>query len=308
MGELGFEFAPLGFVVSLDPGFDGGEHAHDFFFADFHGAAEGVVGSAVGPGGLEEGFVAEEEASGLRPADALATAVGDGCGATAEVDVGDGENFGGGINEDWDVVFLRDGGDSGCAEGAVVFGAGEDVDHGRAAVDGGLELSDVADLDDLDAKHADAVIVLIAGVGGDDDFVAEAGKIGEALHALRVEAGNGGGGEVGEAGAAAVGDDGPGGLGDFGDAAASTFHEFVEVDVMAGGFGHCLLYFWKGLRAGDDGEGAPGVDDGADTDGFIEGGAEFEWGGFGCLGGGEEATGAEEVATRGEGIPESHIH
>ncbi len=62
---------------------------------------------------------------------------------------------------------------------------------------------------------------------------------------------------------------------------------------MAGGFGHGLLYFWKGLRAGDDGEGTAGVDDGADADGFIESGAEFQRGGFGCLGCGEEATSTE---------------
>ncbi len=156
-----------------------------------------MVGSAVGPGGLQEGFIAEEEASGLRATDALATTVGDGSCATAEVDVGDGEDFGGGIDEHGHVVLFCDGGDGGCAEGAIVFGAGEDVDQGSAAVDGGFELGDIADLDDFDAEHADAVIVLVAGVGGDDDFVAEAGEIGEALHALWIEAGDGGGGEVG---------------------------------------------------------------------------------------------------------------
>ena len=76
--EPGFPLRPFGLVVALDPHLHGGQHAHDFFFADFHGASEGVVRRAVDPGSLQQALVAEQQAGGLRTADALAAAVGHG--------------------------------------------------------------------------------------------------------------------------------------------------------------------------------------------------------------------------------------
>jgi len=69
---------PFGIVIALLPHLDRGEHAHDLFFADFERPAEGVMRSAVGPGGFKEVPVAQKQAGGLGSADALAAAISNG--------------------------------------------------------------------------------------------------------------------------------------------------------------------------------------------------------------------------------------
>ena len=88
-----------------------------------------------------------------------------------------------------------------------------------------------------------------------------------------------GGGAMRNGGAAAGGDDAPLGAGQLGQALADAFHQLVHVDEAARGQVHGALHFGKGLRAGDDGERAAGVDDGPHADGAVHIGAEIERGG-----------------------------
>ena len=131
-------------------------------------------------------LLAEQQSGGLRSADAFAAAVGHGVGAALQVDIRlERQDLGRGIHQHGDIVAAGGLGDHARAERAVVAGPGQDVDHGGALVERGFELGLVLHHDELDAQHADGMVVDVVRVGGDDDFVLQAGEVGEALHALR---------------------------------------------------------------------------------------------------------------------------
>ena len=60
------------------------------------------------------------------------------------------------------------------AERPIVARPGQNIDHRRAFVEGRFELGRVVHFDDLYAHHADGVIIDIARVFRNDDFVLEA--------------------------------------------------------------------------------------------------------------------------------------
>lgn len=305
MVEAPSPLGPFGFVVAFEPHFDGHQHADGFFLADFHGASEAVVGRAVDPGGANKILFAEEYPGGLGAAHALAAAVGDEGGTGLEVNVGDGEAFGGGVDKDGDIALAGEFADyfRGQRAGFGV-GAGEDVDHGGFRSEGGFEFFDGAGFDDGGTDGADGGVVNVSGVIGDDDFgFGEAFEVGDADVEIGVAAGDTGRGGVGDGGGAATGDHAPFGLREFGETGPDAGHEFINVNVVLGGFGHGPADFGEHRGAANDCERAAGVDEGFDADGLIDGGAELEagGGGGGCLRGkqaGEEAEGgsAKHVA------------
>ena len=187
-----------------------------------------------------------------------------------------GEDFGRGIHQHGDVPAAGSLGHHARSQRSVVARSAEDVAQGGAFVEGRFEFGLVVDDDQFDAQHADGVIVDVVRVGRKDGFALQAGKVRETLHALRIAAGDGGGGEMRNGGAAARGDDAPLGAGQLGEALADAIHQLVHVDETARGLVHGALDFGKRLRAGDDGERAAGVDDGPYADGAIHIGAELE--------------------------------
>ena len=157
-------------------------------------------GRAVDPGGLKQALLAEQHAGSLRTADALAAAIGHGVCAAREVNVGlQGQHLGRRIHHQRDVAAPRRLGDHARAERTLVARTGQDVAHGGTLVEGRFQLGLVLHDDQFHAQHADGVIVDIVRVGRNDDFALQAGEVGQLLHALRIAAGDGGGGEVGEA-------------------------------------------------------------------------------------------------------------
>ena len=68
---------PFGLVVALDPHLDRHQHADRFFLADLHRPGVAVMRRAVDPRGLHQILAAEQQARGLRTAQALAAAVAD---------------------------------------------------------------------------------------------------------------------------------------------------------------------------------------------------------------------------------------
>ncbi len=166
-----FPLGPLRLVIALDPHLHGGEHPHDLFFADFHGASESVVRRTVDPGSLKQTLVAEKKAGGLRSADALAAAVGDGMGAALEVNVGlHGEDFGRGIHQHGDVPAPGRLGDHTRSQRSVIARSAEDVAHGGSFVESRFQLGLVMYDDQFDAQHANGVIVHVVRIGRKDGF------------------------------------------------------------------------------------------------------------------------------------------
>ena len=97
--EPGHPALPLRLVVALHPHLDRHQHADRLFLADLHGAGEAVVGRAVDPGRPHQVLAAEEQARGLRAAQALAAAVAHEVGAGLQVHVGHGQDLGGGVHQ-----------------------------------------------------------------------------------------------------------------------------------------------------------------------------------------------------------------
>ena len=245
----------------------------------------------------------EQQSGGLRTANAFAAAIGHGRGAARQVNIGlDGEDFGRGIHQHGDVSAAGRLGNHLSAQRPVVARSGQNVAHGRTLVEGGFEFGLILHDDEFDAQHADGVIVDLVRVGWNDGFVLQSGKVGEALHAFRIAAGDGGGGEVSNRGAATGGHDSPLGAGDLGQALADAIHQLVHVDEAARRLVHGALDFGKSLRSGDDRERPACIDHGAHTDGAIHVGADFERGRHRLpdaaaegLGGGEQSALAEQI-------------
>ena len=99
---------PVGVVIALHPRLDGRQHAERFLAADLVVAARTVVRRAGLPRRHQEVLAAEEQAGALRPADRFAAAVGDDRRAFLEVHVRDRQHLGGRIDQDRDVLRLRD--------------------------------------------------------------------------------------------------------------------------------------------------------------------------------------------------------
>ena len=263
---------PFGIVVTLEPHFDGHQHTHGLFLADLEGAGEAVVGRAVDPGGLNEVLAAEQQAGGLRTANALTAAIGDQRGTLGQVDVGHGEDFGGGVDKDRDVALLGHVADHlGGKRAALGIGSSENVDHGGARTEGRVKFLDGAGFDDTRADRADGGIVDVARMARDDDFVlGKAGEIGQADVEVGVAAGDASGSGVRDGGGAAAGHHAELGLGEFSEARANAGHHLIDVYVMLSGLSHRRANLGQHGAAADDGEGAAGVDERLDSDGFVE--------------------------------------
>src|SRR5690348_14446394 len=186
------------------------------------------------------------------------------------MDVGDGEDFGRGIDDDRYVVPLGGFRNNFRAERPFVAWSGQDIDQRGAFVEGLFQLVRIVDLNDRYTKHANGVIVDVARIFRDDDFVFQPRKIGHALHALGIRARNTSRGEMRQGGAAAGSDNAPGSFGQLGKLLADAGHQLVHLDIAARGLVHGLFHFRKRLRARNDREGAARIDHGLYADRSID--------------------------------------
>ena len=77
-------------------------------------------------------------------------------------------------------------------------------------------------------------------------------------------------------GSASGGHDAPLGLGQLGEALADAVHQLIQMNVVAGSLVHGALHFRKRLRARDNGERSPAIDDWPDANRFIDVRADLE--------------------------------
>jgi hypothetical protein len=240
-----------------------------------------VVGRALDPGRPDEVLAPEEQAGALRAAEALAAAVADEVGPGLEVDVRDGEDLGGGVDEDRNAPGPRPHADGAGVERALVDpGTGEDVHHGRAGAEGGLQLGHGRNIDDPHPRRTHRRVVDVAGVPRDDDLVPrKAPQIGQAHVEVGVAPGEAGGGGVLERRRAAGGDDPPLRPGQLGQALPDALGQLVEVDVVPGRGLHGLAHLGEHERAAEDGVGPAGVDDRAHADRLVDARTDLEAGG-----------------------------
>jgi hypothetical protein len=106
--EPGEPRLPLGGMIALHPRFDRRQHAQRFLAANFIVPARAMVRRAGLPRGLEDVFAAEQKTRALRSADGLAAAVGDDRCPALQMHVGNGQDLGGRIDEDWNVPGASD--------------------------------------------------------------------------------------------------------------------------------------------------------------------------------------------------------
>ena len=238
------------------------------------------MGRAVHPGRFHEVLAAEEQAGGLRPAQALAAAVGHERRAVLQVDVGHGQDLGRGVDEHRHVPGLGHGGDGLRVEGALVgFGAGQDVHERGLRAEGRVQLRGCRHLDDPDADRAQRRVVDVARVLGDDDLVSgEAGQVGDADVQIGVAARDARRRRVRERGGAADGDQAPFGLGQLRQTGADGLGQLVQVHVVLGGRGHGLPHLGQHRRSTEDRVRAPCVDEGPHPDRLVDVGADAQAG------------------------------
>ena len=231
------------------------------------------MGGAGLPGRHEQVPAAEDEAGGLGAAHGLAAAVGHHRGAALQVHAGDGQVLGGGVGQDGDLPRPGDLGDHLQRQGLPGIGgrAGDDVDHGRVRVDGALHLLGGVDHHQLDADHAQGVVVGRArGAGQDHLGLVEAVEVGHPDQPLRTAAGDAGRGHVLEAGGAARRDQPPLGAGDRRQVPAHRLGQLVELREVAVGGVHGGHHLRQLHRAAEDGEGAAAVDDRLHADRLVD--------------------------------------
>ena len=141
------------------------------------------------------------------------------------------------------------------AQWTIVARPGQDVDHRRAFAERLFEIARLMHFDDLHAQHADGMIVNIARISRDDDFVLQSSRDREAAASVPdwrrrctrrcMCVMRGAHPAVTMPQSAPV-------------SSASrlpdAIHQFVHVHVAAGGFLHRVLHFRQRLRAADDRE------------------------------------------------------
>ncbi len=168
----------------------------------------------------------------LRAADAFATRVSDRRGAPLQVHVRNGQDFGGRIDKHRDVPLLGHLGDRLGSQRTFIAGTAENVDHRRTLGKRGFQLRPLFYFDDLDAHHANRMVVNIARIRRDDYFILQPGQVRKLLHPLRVESGDTGGGEVGDGRATARGYNSPWRLGQISQPLADAIHQLVHMNEM----------------------------------------------------------------------------
>ena len=239
------------------------------------------MGRAVHPGRAHEILAPEEQTARLRPAQALAAAVGDERRAVLQVHVRDGEDLGGRIDDNRNSLRLGQRSHDLQAQRALVDArARHDVDEGRSRAERGFELRDRRDFDHAQADGTDRRVVDIARVGRDDGFVP--GKTTEVRQPhvqIRVAAGHAGRGGERQPRRATVGDEAPLGSGEHGQTRADGFRELVEVHVLPCRRVHRRPHLRQHRRTADDGEGAAGVDERAHADRRVDVRARLKPGG-----------------------------
>ncbi len=170
--ERGRPALPLGVVVTLDPHLDSHQHPNRIFLADLERAREAMMRGAVDPRGAHEILAPEQQAAGLRTAQALAAAVADERRAVAQMHVGDRQDLGGGIDEHGNALGRRHRGNRLEIERTLVdAGPGHDVDERRARPERRLELGWRGHLDDAETNGANRGVVDVPRMCRDDGFI-----------------------------------------------------------------------------------------------------------------------------------------
>ena len=191
-------------------------------------------------------LAAGQDAARLRPQDVLAAAERDEVGALVDqrVQVLGRRQRHRRVDDDGQIVGMGDRHD--VRERQVRDGVVAEVEQGgRVRPDRLLELVGEwplgeADLDQLRACDAQQVVVVVAMAPQHDDLVGHAGRVGQAVHARRVEARDRGGGRHGEARCGARGHVGRLGVGGLRDDRPGPRLEVLDADEVARGLGHRL--------------------------------------------------------------------
>ena len=188
------------------------------------------------------------------------------------MDVGDGEDLGGGVDQDRHLLLARHGGDRlGAERAGIRVRAGEDVDHRRPRAECRLELFGRAHFDDAHADGADGRVVDVARMPRDDDFVfREPAQVRNPHVEIGIAARDAGGGRVGQARRTAGRDHAPFRLRQFREPRADRRHQLVEVHVLLRGRVDGRADLRQHERAADDGERAARVDQRAHADRLVD--------------------------------------
>lgn len=187
------------------------------------------------------------------------------------MDVGNGEDFGGRVDEDRYAVRadgLRDGRR---VEVALVDArVGHDVDECGLRAERFAQLLRPFDFHDFESGRTDRVLVHVAGMRGDDGLdLREAGHVGHPYVQVRIAARGARGGRVSEGRGAAGCDQPVFGAGEFGEPGADGFGEFVELYVVPGCRVHGLAYRRQHQGAAEHGVSTAPIDDGPYADGPV---------------------------------------
>ena len=186
-----------------------------------------------------------EDARRLGAANVLAAAEGDQVGAHAHdrPEVGGRRQRDRGVDDDRQVVAVGDVDQ--VLERQARDGVVSEVEHGArlladrlADLVGKRPFVGEADFDDLRPGQAERVVVVVAVPPQHHDLVGHAGRVGQAVHLRRVQAGDRGRGSHGQSGRGAGRDVAGLGAGDPGDDRSGRVLEIFDPDEVGGRFGH----------------------------------------------------------------------
>ena len=253
-------------MIAPVPYLYGCEQPHGFFLGALERPAIAVMRCGLVIRRLAKALVADQHAGRLRAAQALAAGVADQRRPFGEMDVGHQRLFRRGIDKDGHALLLADG--TYCGDVERTLGLARrthDIDHRRAWADSRTHLIRRLHLHQLGAHHADADIVGIARMFGDEDLVL-ALDVGQRLGLLDIRSGDAGDGRQNDRRFAAIGDDAPFRAVQRRQPRADAIHHLVQVDVIVRGLEHRLFDLRQRARAGDDGVGAARINERPDPD------------------------------------------
>ena len=214
-------------------------------------------------------LAAQQKARARRSFQHLAAAVRHNRSALRKMDVRHRNLMAGGIDENRNVLRLRDLRDRFHIERRAIVGG--DVDHRRPWIDGVRELLGRLHHDDGDAGVADAVVVHVARRARNDDLgLLEAGQIRNANEPLRIAAGQNPHRHELQTSGGSRRHHAPFGARQLRQPLTDAHREFVELDVVETGRGHRLVHNRPRDRSADDRVGVLRVDERKDADGLVD--------------------------------------
>ena len=264
--QAALPFFPLGLVVAHYPLLDCGQQAHDFFFSHFHWTPDRPVWTAIEESRLQQVFAAQNQAGGLRTAQAFTARIGDGIDPLFEVPIGCVGALGSRIDKGGHAVRVAASGHVFNRNRTAVGRISKNENHRRALAVGRLQLLHGFHFDKARSNGRYGAVVSDAVGLLHDDLVLHTLRIGQARHLAGIGARHAGGRHLAQRCGASGRHQGVFASHQFGNAPTDGVHQLGDLDVAGGRLAHGLANFGQRQRPAERRDRANAVDKGTNAE------------------------------------------